>query len=199
MKLATYLRAGTPTLGCVIADRIIPLDRIHPGLPTTMEAFLQAGNPAFDAVRAATVNDRGDALADVTLLAPVRHPRKFLGIGLNYMSHVEELRARGSTIPDLDNQMWFNKQTSCIVGPRDPIHLPSVSEQLDFEGELAIVIGRRCRHVAREDARKVIAGYMVVNDLSVRDWQARSPTAPRGKSFDTPGRSGVAPLAVRFW
>ncbi|MGH7288440.1 MAG: fumarylacetoacetate hydrolase family protein, partial [Myxococcota bacterium] len=70
-------------------------------------------------------------------------------------------------------------------GPYDPVHLPRASEKLDYEGELGFVIGRRCRHVPRDRAAEVIAGWVVVNDLTVRDWQARSPTMTMGKSFDT--------------
>jgi 2-keto-4-pentenoate hydratase/2-oxohepta-3-ene-1,7-dioic acid hydratase in catechol pathway len=190
VKIATYLGAEGPQLGLIVEDRIIALNSLDPSLPKTMESFLAAGEAALTALRKAPINVTGEALAKVRLLAPIQQPRKFLGIGLNYQSHVEELRAKGGTIPDLGNQMWFNKQTSAITGPYDSIHLPSVSQQLDFEGELGIVIGRRCRHVDRADARKVIAGYLVVNDVSVRDWQARSPTATLGKSFDTHGPIG---------
>jgi 2-keto-4-pentenoate hydratase/2-oxohepta-3-ene-1,7-dioic acid hydratase in catechol pathway len=84
----------------------------------------------------------------------------------------------------------FNKQSTCIAGPWDPIHLPRASHVLDYEGELAFVIGRRCRHVPRERAAEVIAGYTVMNDVSVRDWQLRTPTMMIGKSFDTHGPSG---------
>ena len=86
--------------------------------------------------------------------------------------------------------MFFNKQTTCVAGPFDPIHLPRVSPLLDYEGELAFVIGRRCRHVPRDRAHEVIAGYLVVNDVSVRDWQLRTPTMTMGKSFDTHGPMG---------
>jgi 2-keto-4-pentenoate hydratase/2-oxohepta-3-ene-1,7-dioic acid hydratase in catechol pathway len=85
--------------------------------------------------------------------------------------------------------VFFNKQTTCVAGPYDPIHLPRVSPLLDYEGELGFVIGRRCRHVPRDRAHEVIAGYVVVNDVSVRDWQLRTPTMTLGKSFDTHGRS----------
>jgi 2-keto-4-pentenoate hydratase/2-oxohepta-3-ene-1,7-dioic acid hydratase in catechol pathway len=81
--------------------------------------------------------------------------------------------------------MFFNKQTSAVTGPYDPIHLPRVSPALDYEGELGFVIGRRCRHVPRDRAHQVIAGYTIVNDVSVRDWQRKSPTMILGKSFDT--------------
>ena len=83
------------------------------------------------------------------------------------------------------HQVWFNKQVSAVTGPFDPMHLPRVSSQFDYEGEMAIVIGRHGRHVRKQDAHKIIAGYMVTNDASVRDWQFRSPTSTLGKSFDT--------------
>jgi 2-keto-4-pentenoate hydratase/2-oxohepta-3-ene-1,7-dioic acid hydratase in catechol pathway len=77
-----------------------------------------------------------------------------------------------------------------VTGPGDPIHLPRASSALDYEGELGFVIGRRCRHVPRDRAREVIAGYVIVNDVSVRDWQRRAPTMTLGKSFDTHGPVG---------
>jgi 2-keto-4-pentenoate hydratase/2-oxohepta-3-ene-1,7-dioic acid hydratase in catechol pathway len=86
--------------------------------------------------------------------------------------------------------MFFNKQATCVVGPNDPIHLPRASRALDYEGELGFVIGRRCRHVPRDRAHEVIAGYLIVDDVSVRDWQMRAPTMTLGKSFDTHGPIG---------
>lgn len=86
--------------------------------------------------------------------------------------------------------VFFNKQSTCVTGPFDPIHLPRASMLLDYEGELAFVIGRRCRHVPRDRAAEVIAGYLVADDVSVRDWQLRTPTMTIGKSFDTHGPLG---------
>jgi 2-keto-4-pentenoate hydratase/2-oxohepta-3-ene-1,7-dioic acid hydratase in catechol pathway len=124
-------------------------------------------------------------LEEVELLAPVPRPPKFLAIGLNYPAHVDET---GRQRPDFPT--FFNKQTSCVTGPHSPIHLPPESEQVDYEGELGVVIARRCRRVRQEDARDVIAGYLVVNDVSARDWQYRAPTWTLGKSFDTHGPIG---------
>jgi len=124
-------------------------------------------------------------LADVRLEAPVRHPPKYLAIGLNYADHVKEA---GMEAPK--NPLFFNKQATCVVGPDAPIHLPRASTYLDYEGELAFVIGRRCRHVPRDRAHEMIAGYLVANDVSVRDWQLRTPTMTMGKSFDTHGPLG---------
>jgi 2-keto-4-pentenoate hydratase/2-oxohepta-3-ene-1,7-dioic acid hydratase in catechol pathway len=129
---------------------------------------------------------RGDRhpLDGVRLLAPVL-PRKFLGIGLNYADHIAESGMEAPEFP-----VFFNKQSTCVVGPGDDVHMPRVSSLLDYEGELAIVIGQRCRHVSEEHAAEVIAGYTITNDLSVRDWQLRTPTMTLGKSFDTHGPLG---------
>lgn len=129
-------------------------------------------------------SDERHALDDVRLLAPVT-PRKFLGIGLNYADHIAESGMQAPEFP-----VFFNKQVTCIVGPDADVHMPRVSTLLDYEGELAIVIGKRCRHVPEERADEVIAGYTITNDVSVRDWQLRTPTMTLGKSFDTHGPLG---------
>jgi 2-keto-4-pentenoate hydratase/2-oxohepta-3-ene-1,7-dioic acid hydratase in catechol pathway len=150
-----------------------------------MRAFLEAGHPALDA--AAEVVEGGRhriALSEVHLEAPV-HPGKCLAIGLNYAEHIEETGRQKPDFPTV-----FNKQVSCITGPSDPIHLPRVSNVLDYEGELAFVIGKRCRHVPRQRGAEVIAGFTVMNDVSVRDWQVKAPTMTLGKSFDTHGPLG---------
>ena len=123
-------------------------------------------------------------LDDVRLLAPVL-PRKFLAIGLNYADHIAESGMEAPEFP-----FFFNKQSTCVVGSGDAVHMPRISSLLDYEGELAIVIGERCRHVPEERAGEVIAGYTIANDLSVRDWQLRTPTMTMGKSFDTHGPLG---------
>ena len=124
------------------------------------------------------------ALEAVRLLAPVT-PRKYLAIGLNYVDHIAESGMQAPEVP-----FFFNKQVTCVAGAGDDIHMPRVSKLLDYEAELAIVIGKRCRHVPVENAREVIAGYTIANDISVRDWQLRTPTMTIGKSFDTHGPLG---------
>jgi 2-keto-4-pentenoate hydratase/2-oxohepta-3-ene-1,7-dioic acid hydratase in catechol pathway len=104
---------------------------------------------------------------------------------LNYADHIAE-----SGMPKPEYPVFFNKQSTCVTGPYDPIHRPRVSTLLDYEGELGFVIGRRCRYVPKERAAEVIAGYLVVDDVSVRDWQLRTPTMTLGKSFDTHGPLG---------
>ena len=86
--------------------------------------------------------------------------------------------------------VFFNKQVTCVVGPGADVHMPKVSTFLDYEAELAIVIGKRCRHVPAERAHEVIAGYTCANDVSVRDWQGKAQTMQIGKSFDTHGPLG---------
>jgi 2-keto-4-pentenoate hydratase/2-oxohepta-3-ene-1,7-dioic acid hydratase in catechol pathway len=125
------------------------------------------------------------AVTDVSLLAPVGRPPKFLAIGLNYAAHAAE-----SPMLRPEHQLWFNKQSTCVTGPGDSIEIPRASSMVDYEGELAFVIGTRCRHVPASRAADVIAGFTIVNDVSVRDWQRRTPTMTMGKSFDTHGPMG---------
>jgi 2-keto-4-pentenoate hydratase/2-oxohepta-3-ene-1,7-dioic acid hydratase in catechol pathway len=141
-------------------------------------ALLEAGEPALAAARGASGSRL--ALVDVKLHAPVLRPPKILGIGLNYADHARETNQKPPEVP-----LVFNKQVTSAAGPFDAIVRPRVSQHLDYEGELGFVIGRRCRHVPRASAREVIAGFVVVNDVSVRDWQRRTPTMTMGKSFDT--------------
>jgi 2-keto-4-pentenoate hydratase/2-oxohepta-3-ene-1,7-dioic acid hydratase in catechol pathway len=123
-------------------------------------------------------------LADVRLLAPAS-PRKYLAIALNYADHIAEMGMEAPEVP-----VFFNKQVTCVTAPGAEVHMPKVSTLLDYEAELAVVIGERCRHVPVERAHEVIAGYTCANDLSVRDWQGRAQTMTIGKSFDTHGPLG---------
>jgi 2-keto-4-pentenoate hydratase/2-oxohepta-3-ene-1,7-dioic acid hydratase in catechol pathway len=186
MKLARFRTGRSTRIGRVAGDEIIDLSAVD-GVGRSMRQLLTD----LDTLRPAIERAAGTrhALADVVLAAPIHDPQKYLGIGMNYRAHAEEARQAGIPIPA--SQLWFNKQVSCITGPYDPIELPTVSDELDYEAELGVVIGRRCRHVDAGDARGVIAGYLVVNDVSVRDWlQKRSPTFTLGKSFDTHGPIG---------
>ncbi len=124
------------------------------------------------------------ALDEVRLLAPAA-PRKYLGIALNYADHIAEMGMEAPEVP-----VFFNKQVTCVTGPGAEVHMPKVSTLLDYEAELALVIGKRCRHVPVERAHEAIAGYTCANDLSVRDWQGRAQTMTIGKSFDTHGPLG---------
>jgi 2-keto-4-pentenoate hydratase/2-oxohepta-3-ene-1,7-dioic acid hydratase in catechol pathway len=189
MKLVTYELDGRTSIGKVIDDTVVEIAGAFPGAPATMLELLAGGDAMMRKVAAVQANGgRTHPLSAVTLKAPVPKPEKFLAIGLNYQDHVDEIVSRGGKAPE--HQIWFNKQVSCITGPFDPVHLPSASDKLDYEGELAVVIGKRCRHVTREDALEVVAGYMVADDVTARDWQRMSPTWTLGKSFDTHGPLG---------
>lgn len=119
-------------------------------------------------------------LSDIELCAPVPFPPRVFGIGLNYADHAAET---GREPPSV--QTWFMKQSTSVIGPFGVVEKPVVSDALDFEVELVVIIGSRARHVPIERAHEVIAGYCVGNDYSVRDWQRATPTMIMGKGFDT--------------
>jgi 2-keto-4-pentenoate hydratase/2-oxohepta-3-ene-1,7-dioic acid hydratase in catechol pathway len=187
MKLVTFDADSGPGIGKVVGDQVVDLAQACAGLcePTVLGA-LRAGPTALAHLAAAQGPAR--PLTQVKLLAPVQQPQKFLAIGLNYQDHVAEIVARGGKAPE--QQIWFNKNVSCLNGPFEPIHLPRVSKALDYEGELGVVIGQRCRHVSRENALDMVAGYLVMNDVTCRDWQRKTTQWTLGKSFDTHGPMG---------
>jgi len=185
MKLATFTHENATRIGIVEGDEVVDLAAAAPKLPQDMLSFIEAGEPAMLEARVALGSSARIPLSEVHLEAPIARPPKFLAIGLNYADHVAESGRENPEYPIL-----FNKQSTCVAGPSDDVHIPRASHVVDYEGELGVVIGRRCRHVSREDARDVIAGYLVVNDVSVRDWQLRVPTMTIGKSFDTHGPIG---------
>ena len=140
--------------------------------------------PDLDRKKTAVRKDKAMPLADVTLRQPVIRPGKILGIGLNYAAHAAE----SVSIIRRDEQkaqIWFNKQATAANGPGGAIHLPRVSEQLDYEAELVVIIGKPGRHVPAERAMEIVAGFTCGNDISVRDWQRASQTMMMGKGFDT--------------
>ena len=180
MKLCTFTHGQRTRIGVVVGELVIDLPAVA-GLPEDMIAFLAAGDEAMAAAREAQIHPEvAFPVADVTLQAPVPRPGKILAIGLNYADHVAE---SGGEAPKV--QMWFNKQRNAANRPYGRINKPAVSDMLDYEGELAFVVGKRAKHVPAERAHEVIAGYCCGNDVSVRDWQAASRTMQMGKSFDT--------------
>ena len=185
MKLLRYVQGDQIHLGAVKGDGIVDLGGL--GF-TTMLDIICGGTPALKRIadrlegQASTV-----AVSSAKLLAPVERPGKYLAIGMNYAKHVAEADKLG--VPRATHQVWFNKQTSCIAGPYDEIE-PGVTEQLDYEVELGLVIGKRAKNVSEEDAYSHIFGYFVANDVSARDYQFHSQTMMMGKSFDTHGPIG---------
>lgn len=196
MKLASIKYQGSSSIAVAgtgaAAEHLLPLAAVLPELPRGMCRFLGAGDRAF-AAAARAVAEAADgqhqqhllAVRDAQWLPLVPKPRKFLAIGLNYAAHAEETGRQPPEFPTV-----FNKQSTCTNAHGAPILIPKESTAVDYEGEMAFVIGKRCRRVSRADAADVIAGYTIVNDVSVRDWQRRSPTMMMGKGWDSHGPMG---------
>lgn len=187
MKLVTYQPAGAgPQLGVLVAGKVINLAQVSGGrLPNDMRALLEMGEPALALAREVVANGPGAdaiALGAVRLLAPIRNPSKLIAIGLNYMDHVRE---QGLKVPTLATM--FTKYPSSIIGPGDAIRWdPAVTAKVDYEAELALVIGKTASKVKEEDAYDYIAGYMNCHDVSARDLQLeKGDQWIMGKSLDT--------------
>ena len=187
MKLLRFSNGGGARLGVATDDGVVSLDALADRYPT-MLALIAGGEEASAAARDA-VAQAGETLPleTLSLLAPIERPGKFLAIGMNYKKHLAEAQRLGVAVPT--HQYWFNKQTSCIAGPHDAID-PGATEQLDYEVELGVVIGKAAKNVAAADAKAHVFGYLVVDDVTARDWQKHSPTFTIGKSFDTHGPVG---------
>jgi 2-keto-4-pentenoate hydratase/2-oxohepta-3-ene-1,7-dioic acid hydratase in catechol pathway len=185
MKLVTFSYKNLIRIGAVIENTVVDSTGSI-DIPDNMIDFLSAGEEAIITLQALIESGYNRiAIDEIKLLAPVPRPRKFLGISLNYTDHIVE-----TTLERPEYPTFFSKHSSCVIADGEAIHRPTVSEKLDYEGELAFVIGKKCKHVTLANAPQVIAGYTIVNDVSVRDWQIRSPTWMLGKSFDTHGPIG---------
>lgn len=182
MKLVSFNQGDHTRIGILNESGVIDISRAKGQLPTDMAALLALGDEALTALRSIENQSADYALEDVHLTSPVPRPGKILAIGLNYRAHAEE---SGADIPK--TPLVFTKQNSSINGPYDPVHKASMVKMLDYEGELAIIIGKRCRHVPKDKAPQVVAGYAINNDVSVREWQMRGSPAQftMGKSWDT--------------
>ena len=185
MKLLTFTHNKQTRVGAFVDNSVVDSFG-STTIPQTMIEFLAADAASLVAMQ--TLIDSGKArigLDEVKLHAPVPRPSKFLGVALNYADHIAETGREAPKYPS-----FFTKQSTCVIGCGDAIQRPKVSSKLDYEGELAFVIGKRCRHVPVDKAHQVIAGFMIANDVSVRDWQMHSATMMIGKSFDTAGPLG---------
>jgi 2-keto-4-pentenoate hydratase/2-oxohepta-3-ene-1,7-dioic acid hydratase in catechol pathway len=200
IQIARFAIGTDVRCGVVDGEQLL----VHPRRPS---AALGVADVLADADRfaaAARASGHRVPLAEVRLLAPVPRPGKVFAIGLNYADHIAESGMQAPEVPTV-----FAKFVNTVVGPADAIQRPRISPELDYEGELAIVIGTRCRHVPRERALEVIGGYTILNDVSVRDWQRLSPQWSMGKSFDTHAPTGpwvsasagfdASDLPVRTW
>jgi 2-keto-4-pentenoate hydratase/2-oxohepta-3-ene-1,7-dioic acid hydratase in catechol pathway len=180
MKVVTYQAGAGPRLGAVSGDALVDVARHVPGAPADMVALIRDWRSVRPRLAQALAGRPDQRLSAVKLRQPILRPGKILAIGLNYLDHIEETRAQRPAHPT-----FFAKMPTAANGPFDAIEFPAVSQQLDYEAELVVVIGRRCRNVPRERAREAIFGYCAGNDVSVRDWQKRTPQWTIGKSFDT--------------
>jgi 2-keto-4-pentenoate hydratase/2-oxohepta-3-ene-1,7-dioic acid hydratase in catechol pathway len=186
VRLVSFRPDHVVRTGVVHGDEVVDLTDPAVGLPGDMVALLSLGPAALETARDAALGGaRRLPLADLDLVAPVPRPPSFLAIARNYEDHIREL---GQERPE--HQTWFAKQPTCVIGPDAAIEVPLVSDEVDYEGELGMVIGTRCRHVPADRALEMVAGFVVVNDVSVRDWQRRTPTMMMGKGFDTHGPLG---------
>lgn len=189
MKLCSYMDEGLRTSGVVIGGRLVSLAAVEhavgTGIPADIEDVIRVG--ALPRLREAVsrrgidLSSRGRPLESVQLVAPLRRPPKIWCIGLNYREHASDLDERSP-----DEPASFMRPAASIRGPGDPICLPPDAERVTGEAELAVVIGRHCKYVTREEAYDVIAGFLPALDMTAEDVLRRNPRfLTRAKSFDT--------------
>lgn len=189
MKLASYMSEAGPRFGHVIQDRIIDLTDAVPGCTSIQDALTQN---VMSQLRAACEEGRRPqkSLNDVLLLPVITHPEKILCAGVNYWTHREE--SGRSTKPD--KPTIFIRFGDSQVGSGRQVFIPAEVTQFDYEGELAVVIGRAGRYIDTADAYQHVAGYACYNDFSARDWQRHSGQWTAGKNF--PGTGAFGPYMV---
>jgi 2-keto-4-pentenoate hydratase/2-oxohepta-3-ene-1,7-dioic acid hydratase in catechol pathway len=186
MRLASYALRGRPSFGAVVGDGIVDLrPRLH-RFQTLSEVFRAQ---AIDQAKAAATGVRPDVtLAEVELLAPLPAPEKILCIGINYANRGADYNVTNT--PKYPSM--FYRAPNSLVGSGQNLIRPKISEQLDYEGEIAIVIGRDCKHVAKDRALEVIGGITLANEGTIRDWTRHGQfNVTQGKNFDATG--GIGP------
>jgi acylpyruvate hydrolase len=193
MKLITFELQGQTRCGAVEgrldepAGAVVDLHAADSRIPTDLVEMLRGGSDLQDLAEqavTATAPEQRLRVENLHLLAPVPHPGKIICIGLNYRDHAAE-----ANLPIPAEPVVFAKLGNTVNGPYDPIVLPRSTEQIDYEGELGVVIGRRCRGASEGEALAHVAGYLAVNDVSARDVQLRNGQWVLGKSPD-----GFAPM-----
>jgi 2-keto-4-pentenoate hydratase/2-oxohepta-3-ene-1,7-dioic acid hydratase in catechol pathway len=186
VKLCTFrIGDGPPRAGVWTERGIVDLAGVDASLPASIIEVLMLGEAGLERAQAAAARGPAVAREVVTLLAPVPRPSKIVCIGLNYRDHAAEVN-----LPLPEYVTVFAKWPNTLIGDGEPIVIPSESHRVDYEAELAFVIGRSARHVPEADAYKYIAGYTCFNDVSVRDYQNRTSQWTLGKVFDTHGPCG---------
>jgi len=182
MRLVTYQSASGPRVAAERARGYVDLNQADSALPVSMVELLAAGPELHHRAAAAAMAGKPVPAAEIRLLAPIPNPSKIVCVGLNYADHARESGKEQPAEPIL-----FNKLATAVRAHGEPIVLPKLSRQVDYEAELVAVIGRGGRHIPRERALEHVAGYCCGNDVSARDWQLGKPGAQwlLGKSFDT--------------
>jgi len=189
MRLVTFTHADRTQIGALVDDEVVPFSA-DPDLPDTMVDLVAAGDEALK--RAALLVESGERLpvGEVTLRAPLRPRNNVMCIGKNYRDHAAEFAGSGfdasqkQAVPD--HPIVFTKALSSIVGPGDPVDVSSdATGTSDYEGELAVVIGRGGRGISANDAMEHVFGYTIVNDMTVRELQKRHVQFFLGKSAAT--------------
>ncbi len=181
MKLVNFLYKGEKNIGALLDDGVCSFKSISDKYSMSMMEFIEQIDDLSPKVsKFINSNPEVIPLSEIEFLPVIERPGKVLAVGLNYKDHAKET---GMDLPEVP--MIFTKQSTSVLGHQGEIHKPKVSDAVDYEGEMAFVIGKKCRHVSKEDALDVIAGVTICNDVSVRDWQIASPTFTMGKSFDT--------------
>ena len=184
MRLARYSTGSAPAvIGVIVDGHVHALADLVSRAPQDMCDLIADWERVKAAIAKIERFPEGLPLDKVTLRAPIPRPGKILALGLNYADHIEEAKDAGFTIPT--EQVWFCKQPTSINDPNGDVELPIVSDKLDYEVELVAVIGKRGRHISREQAPAHVFGYTVGNDFTVRDWQWKTAQWMLGKSFDT--------------
>ncbi len=181
MKLVNFLYKGEKNIGALLDDGVCSFKSISDKYSMSMLEFIEQMDDLSPKVsKFINSNPEVIPLSEIEFLPVIERPGKVLAVGLNYKDHAKET---GMDLPKVP--MIFTKQSTSVLGHQGEIHKPKVSDAVDYEGEMAFVIGKKCRHVSKEEALDVIAGVTICNDVSVRDWQIASPTFTMGKSFDT--------------
>ncbi|MHC2067517.1 fumarylacetoacetate hydrolase family protein [Bremerella sp. T1] len=182
MRLISYQSETGPRTAVANGDGYVDLHRADSLLPTQMKHLLPMLSTHREAIEEVAKTGKTLEAAKVRLLPPVVEPQKILCIGLNYADHAAET---GATVGD--EPVVFNKFPTCLRADGQPIELPAVSQEVDYEAELVVVIGRTGRNISEADAMSHVAGYAVGHDVSARDWQKGKPGKQwlLGKSFDS--------------
>jgi 2-keto-4-pentenoate hydratase/2-oxohepta-3-ene-1,7-dioic acid hydratase in catechol pathway len=186
VKLASIVVAGTPTVGIRDSDgSIVDIRDIDPSLPTEMRALVELGPTALEAIDLQRAGLSRHQETEIRFLPVLPRPHAVWCAALNYPAHITEGNWEPPTRPP-----FFLRVAESLCGHRQPMVQPSVSDRFDYEGELAVVIGTRARHVPLDDAWDVIAGYSSFNDGSIRDWQRHTTQITAGKNFTATGGFG---------